>query len=130
MCASRPLALAAVVSSVLSRQNVGEVHGGTALGLLVTDHFVRLINIAVVLAAATMVVALLRWRSVLAPPTLLGAPQAQAFTDALTALGNRRRLLVDLDHELRRDRQVGPDPRPSLLFSQYRATPPLPRRRP
>ena len=77
-----------------------------ALALLVTDHVTRLANLAVGLAAATLVVALVRMGlSFWEHHRLLEHTRAQALTDALTGLGNRRRLLLDLDEELQADRR-------------------------
>jgi diguanylate cyclase (GGDEF)-like protein len=39
---------------------------------------------------------------------LLTRTRAQALTDALTGLGNRRKLLIDLDNELRAERRYSP----------------------
>jgi diguanylate cyclase (GGDEF)-like protein len=80
-----------------------------ALGLLVTDHFTRLVTIALALAAATLVVSLVRmgvtfWEH----DRLLTRTRAQALTDALTGLGNRRKLLIDLDNELQAVRRSSP----------------------
>jgi diguanylate cyclase (GGDEF)-like protein len=80
-----------------------------ALGLLVADHFTRLVDIAVALAAATLVVSLVRMGvSFWEHNRLLARTRAEAMTDALTGLGNRRRLLLDLDHELQAERRSSP----------------------
>ncbi len=83
--------------------------GVAALGLLVADHVTRLGDTAVALAAATLVISLVRmgvtfWEH----HGLLERTRAQALTDALTGLGNRRRLLIDLDHELQAERRPSP----------------------
>ncbi|MGI8593394.1 MAG: HD domain-containing phosphohydrolase, partial [Solirubrobacteraceae bacterium] len=68
-----------------------------ALGVLVYDHFERINLLALVLATASMAAVVARltltfalnWR-------LLAVARSAATTDALTDLGNRRRLLADL----------------------------------
>ncbi len=80
-----------------------------ALGLLVADHVTRLVDIAVALAAATLVISLVRMGvSFWEHHRLLARTRAQALTDALTGLGNRRRLLIDLDEELKVERRASP----------------------
>lgn len=77
-----------------------------ALALLVTDHVARLVNLAVALAAATLVLALVRMGlSFWEHHRLLKHTRALALTDALTGLGNRRRLLLDLAEELQIERR-------------------------
>jgi diguanylate cyclase (GGDEF)-like protein len=80
-----------------------------ALGLLVADHVTRLVDIAVALAAATLAISLVRMGvSFWEHNRLLARTRGQALTDALTGLGNRRRLLIDLDHELQAERRSWP----------------------
>ncbi len=72
-----------------------------ALGVLVYDHFERVNLLALVLATASMVAVVARltltfalnWR-------LLAGARSAAMTDSLTELGNRRRLLADLETAL------------------------------
>jgi diguanylate cyclase (GGDEF)-like protein len=69
-----------------------------AIALLVADHFNRVPAIAVVLAAATLVLAVARLALAFTENTgLLAAARSDALTDALTGLGNRRRLISDLE---------------------------------
>jgi len=70
-----------------------------AVLLLTSDHFSQLPDAAIMLAAGTLVLAVARmvlayWES----SRLLGAARTDARTDALTGLGNRRRLIADLEH--------------------------------
>jgi diguanylate cyclase (GGDEF)-like protein len=75
--------------------------------LLTYDHFVRLEAVAVVLSAAAVFAALLRlvltYRSA---NELLARTQEAVLTDNLTGLGNRARLLRDLERALRRTDSV------------------------
>jgi two-component system, cell cycle response regulator len=74
-----------------------------ALGILVFDHFARVQTLALVLAAGGLLAVLFRlvltFREKLA---LIASAREEARTDALTGLGNRRRLLDDLEERLRR----------------------------
>ena len=73
----------------------------TALGLLVYDHFAHLHLLALALAAASLaaviVRAVLTFREKLA---LLGRSREEALTDSLTGLGNRRRFMLEIEHDL------------------------------
>jgi two-component system, cell cycle response regulator len=75
--------------------------GSSSLGLLAYDHFHRIDDLALVLAALTMVTVLgrtaLTFRENL---KMLHYSRREALTDALTGLGNRRRLMTDLMREL------------------------------
>ena len=69
-----------------------------AIALLVADHFNRVPAVAVVLAAATLVLAVAHLALAFTENTgLLAAARSDALTDALTGLGNRRRLVTDLE---------------------------------
>jgi two-component system cell cycle response regulator len=75
--------------------------GLTALGLLVFDHVQRLNPLALGLAVATLLAVLLRTGLTFRENTrVLARIRKQASTDALTGLGNRRKLLADLEHAL------------------------------
>jgi diguanylate cyclase (GGDEF)-like protein len=66
--------------------------------ILVWDHFDRLPTLAVVLAGATVLAAVARLAlSFKENGNLLRSLHGEVITDALTGLGNRRRLLRDLD---------------------------------
>ena len=68
------------------------------VGLLVYDHFARVETLAIALAGATLVAAI--WRLVLtyrAGGELLRVTHKASITDELTQLGNRAKLLADLD---------------------------------
>jgi diguanylate cyclase (GGDEF)-like protein len=83
-----------------------------ALGLLICDHYARLNEVALWLAAATVVVAVVRFALTLRENLrTLGASETEAATDALTGLGNRRALLADLE----RFASVATAERPVLL---------------
>jgi diguanylate cyclase (GGDEF)-like protein len=75
-----------------------------ATGILVYDHFTRLNILAVVLATATLGLVVVRLGLTFRENRrLLRLTHAEATTDALTGLANRRQLLVDLERRLRRD---------------------------
>jgi diguanylate cyclase (GGDEF)-like protein len=86
--------------------------GLVGIGVLVYDHFERLNALALGLAGGTLFAVMLRaaltFRENLA---ILGRIRTQAVTDELTHIGNRRRLLEDLDDAL----AAGPD-RESILI--------------
>ncbi len=72
-----------------------------ATGILVYDHFVRFNVLAIVLASATLVLVIARLAITFRENRrLFELTRAEATTDALTGLGNRRQLLADLDRRL------------------------------
>jgi diguanylate cyclase (GGDEF)-like protein/putative nucleotidyltransferase with HDIG domain len=75
--------------------------GLLGVGVLVYDHFVSVHTLAVALAAGTMVMVLARTAVTFGENlSMLRNSQKEALTDALTGLGNRRRLMNDLTEAL------------------------------
>ena len=69
-----------------------------AAGVLTVDHFERVNLLAIGLALATLLCVLVRLGLVFRDNgQLLALTRSEAVTDALTGLGNRRRLLAELD---------------------------------
>jgi two-component system, cell cycle response regulator len=78
------------------------VCGLLAVVLLAYDHFSRLNGLTVALAAVTLLLVLVRTALVFAEnQRVLAHSRAEALTDPLTGLRNRRSLMADLEHELR-----------------------------
>jgi len=74
-----------------------------ATGILVYDHFTRLNILSVVLATATLGLVVVRLGLTFRENRrLLELTHAEATTDSLTGLANRRQLVFDLDRRLRR----------------------------
>ncbi len=72
-----------------------------ALVLLISDHFARLNLLAVALAWMSVLAVIGRFAMTFAfNLTMLGHSRIEALTDPLTALGNRRRLMRDLEEAL------------------------------
>jgi hypothetical protein len=72
-----------------------------ALGLLVADHYVQLNEMAVWLACGAIVTAVVRFALTFRENLqTLRASEDDALTDALTGLGNRRALLLDLERAI------------------------------
>jgi two-component system cell cycle response regulator len=75
-----------------------------AMGILVYDHFTRLNILAIRLATATLGLVVVRLGLTFRENRrLLLLTHAEATTDALTGLANRRQLIADLDRRLRSD---------------------------
>lgn len=75
------------------------VFGILALGVLVYDHFDGVHLLSLTLAAACLVAVLARMTLVFRENLqMLATSREEATTDSLTGLGNRRKLLADLEH--------------------------------
>jgi len=72
-----------------------------AVGLLMTDHYRELNDVALWLACSSVLVAVARFALTFRDNLrMLSASETEASTDPLTGLGNRRALLHDLDRAL------------------------------
>jgi diguanylate cyclase (GGDEF)-like protein len=87
-----------------------------SVGVLVWDHFSRQQGASVWLSAATLIAVIIRMGvSFRENGTLLSALDDDASTDSLTELGNRRKLMIDLDSALR----SAPDTPDHHVFAIY-----------
>jgi two-component system, cell cycle response regulator len=72
-----------------------------ATGILVYDHFIQVNLLAIVLATTTLLLVVARLGATFRENSrLFELTRAEATTDVLTGLGNRRQLLSDLDRRL------------------------------
>jgi diguanylate cyclase (GGDEF)-like protein len=90
--------------------------GTVAIGVLVWDHFSPQHVVSVWLAVATLAAVIIRMGiSFRENTTLMAALEADASTDSLTRLGNRRKLVEDLERAL----ELGRDAQGSHAFALY-----------
>ena len=83
--------------------------GFTGLLVLVYDHFRPVTTLALVLATGAVGAVIVRMGLTFHENVrLLSASRKEALTDSLTSLGNRRRLMLDLEHELARATEASP----------------------
>jgi two-component system cell cycle response regulator len=77
------------------------------LGVLVWDHFGPLHELSLLLASASVAAVIARMVMTVGENLrMIRASREEALTDALTGLGNRRRLLLDLESSFREDEQA------------------------
>ena len=89
-------------------------------GILVWDHFERVLEVSVWLAGATVLTAVARLAlSFRENGRLLRDLHGEVITDALTGLGNRRKLLQDLDQALEQALRRDSESPKRVLFALY-----------
>jgi diguanylate cyclase (GGDEF)-like protein len=92
------------------------IFASLAVGVLIWDHFTRIHEVSIWLAAATLAAVIVRMGISFRENTaLMTALHDDAATDSLTELGNRRKLLKDLEAALARGR----DAQHSHVFAVY-----------
>ena len=80
-----------------------------ALGFLVYDHYAHLDGAAVILAGLTLVAVIVRTAMTFGENMrMLRNSRREALTDPLTGLGNRRRLMLDLEREFEHTEHPAP----------------------
>jgi diguanylate cyclase (GGDEF)-like protein len=90
------------------------IAAGFALALLVAGAFTKITPLAIVLAASALILAVIRAAlTYMENLRMLRSSARDAVTDALSGLGNRRRLMSDLDEACRRGRRSLPS---TLIF--------------
>ena len=78
------------------------IFAGLAMGVLAVDQFIQLAPVAIALALLTLILLIVRLAHTLRVNLRMVARSLdEARTDALTSLGNRRKLVLDLERELR-----------------------------
>ena len=86
----------------------------TSLGILVASTFNEVTALAVILSSLSLVVAIARMSVTFGENSrMLRTSRYEAMTDALTGLGNRRKLMIDLDEAME---HRADDPMLMLLF--------------
>jgi diguanylate cyclase (GGDEF)-like protein len=90
------------------------IAAGFALALLVAGAFTKITPLAIVLAASALILAVVRATlTYVENLRMLRSSAREAVTDALSGLGNRRRMMADLDEACRRARR---GPSSTLVF--------------
>jgi diguanylate cyclase (GGDEF)-like protein len=92
------------------------IFAAIAVGVLVWDHFSRMHEVSIWLSALTLAAVIVRMGiSFRENTTLMAALHDDAATDSLTELGNRRKLVKDLESAL----ALGQDVQHSHVFALY-----------
>jgi two-component system cell cycle response regulator len=92
------------------------IFAAMAVGVLTWDHFSRLHEVSIWLSVATLAAVIVRMGiSFRENAGLMAALHDDAFTDSLTELGNRRKLIDDLESAL----ELGPGAQDGHVFALY-----------